>query len=148
MLQNSDGHIGLSRKTFVARLMLQCKQLSPKSRVRSCSKPPIQAAELRDKGALCPFKLVDDVIRQPPPARHRPLFALTHQTSAFPETSILTYGIVPQSDTYTHLREGSHTPSTIRVELADARSSWLHINPYTGEVISVIDRSRRVYRTV
>ena len=66
--------------------------------------------------------------------------------AAFPETNIFKYGIVPIGDTYTHLREGSLAPGTIRVELTDPGESWLHIDPHSGQIISVVDRSRRVYR--
>ena len=35
---------------------------------------------------------------------------------------------------------------TIRVELSDPGESWFHVDPRSGQVISVVDRSRRVYR--
>ena len=66
--------------------------------------------------------------------------------SALPDTSVVGYGVVPDRDTYTHLREGQLPPGTVRVELSDPGDSWLHIDAHSGEILSVLDRSRRVYR--
>lgn len=56
------------------------------------------------------------------------------------------HSIVPDRDTYTHLREGRLPPGTIRVELADANESWVHVDRHAGEILSVLDSSRRLYR--
>lgn len=66
--------------------------------------------------------------------------------AAWPRASILRYGIVPSGDTYTDLREGRLSPGTVRIELDDSQATWVHVNPYSGEIASVIDRGRRAYR--
>ena len=67
-------------------------------------------------------------------------------SSAFPKANIEKWSIVPPGDTYTALREGTLPPGTIRVELSDKDETWLHIDSRSGEILSVIDRSRRLYR--
>ena len=66
--------------------------------------------------------------------------------SAVPEADIGRYYIVPDRDTYTHLREGNLPLGTIRVELSDSNQTWVHIDHQSGEVLSILDNSRRVYR--
>ena len=66
--------------------------------------------------------------------------------TAWVDASILRHGVILPRDTYTDLREGRLPEGTVRVELDDAQSTWIHINPYSGEITSVMDRSRRVYR--
>ena len=67
-------------------------------------------------------------------------------SSAFPKANIEKWSIVPPGDTYTALREGTLPQGTIRVELSDKGETWLHIDSRSGEILSVIDRSRRLYR--
>ncbi len=66
--------------------------------------------------------------------------------TAWVDASILRHGVILPRDTYTNLREGRLPEGTVRVELGDAQSTWVHINSYSGEITSVMDRSRRVYR--
>ena len=66
--------------------------------------------------------------------------------SAFPHVPVASYGTVPAGDTYTSLREGGLPTGAIRVVLDDPGETWLHIDNRSGEILSVIDRSRRVYR--
>ena len=67
-------------------------------------------------------------------------------SEAFPEVSVRNWSVVPKNDTYTDLREGSLPLGSIRVELSDHNQTWIHIDNRSGEILSVIDRSRRVYR--
>ena len=53
---------------------------------------------------------------------------------------------VASGDTYTSLREGRLPEETLRVKLNDAGASWIHVDMQTGEILSVMDRSRRLYR--
>ena len=53
---------------------------------------------------------------------------------------------MPSGDTYTALREGTLPSGTIRVELSDKKETWVHIDGRSGEILSVIDSSRRLYR--
>jgi uncharacterized membrane protein len=75
-----------------------------------------------------------------------PTYVADVVNAAFPEAGIDRYSIVPDRDTYTHLREGSLPPGTIRLELTDSNQSWVHVDHQSGEVLSILDNSRRVYR--
>ncbi|NKC01747.1 MAG: hypothetical protein GKR90_25055 [Pseudomonadales bacterium] len=66
--------------------------------------------------------------------------------SAWPEYDVVNAGPLPARDTYTDLREGRLPTETMRVELNDPASTWVHVDPRTGEIVSVMDRSRRLYR--
>ena len=65
---------------------------------------------------------------------------------AWPESDVANYGAIRSPDTYSDLREGQLPEGTIRVELNDADSTWVHVDAYSGEILSVMDRSRRLYR--
>ena len=65
---------------------------------------------------------------------------------AFPDISIDSWGVVQSNDTYTDLLEGSLPSGTIRIELSDPAKTWLHIDNRSGEILMVMDSSRRVYR--
>ena len=54
--------------------------------------------------------------------------------------------MVTADDVYGHLREGSLPESTLRIVLADIDETWIHINLDDGQIISVMDKSRRMYR--
>ena len=66
--------------------------------------------------------------------------------NAFPEVAVKKWSVVSEGDLYTDLREGSLPPDTIRVELSDKQQTWVHIGGRSGEILSVIDSSRRSYR--
>ena len=51
-----------------------------------------------------------------------------------------------EGDHYTDLREGALPPDTIRIELSDPKQTWVHVDGKSGEILSIIDRSRRLYR--
>ncbi|MEM7080300.1 MAG: PepSY domain-containing protein, partial [Pseudomonadota bacterium] len=59
---------------------------------------------------------------------------------------IADWRVVPDDDLYTSLREGSLPTGTVRVALADPNQTWIHIDRYSGHIISVMDSSRRLYR--
>lgn len=67
-------------------------------------------------------------------------------TLAWPGSAISAISTVAADDLYTSLREGSLPRGTLRVELNDTDNTWIHVNSANGEIISTIDRSRRVYR--
>ena len=75
-----------------------------------------------------------------------PNFIASSVATALPNVQIKRWGLVESNDAYTDLREGSLPEGTIRVELSDPSQTWLHINNRSGELITVIDRSRRIYR--
>ena len=75
-----------------------------------------------------------------------PNFIASAVATALPNVQIKRWGLVESNDAYTDLREGSLPEGTIRVELSDPSQTWLHINNRSGELITVIDRSRRIYR--
>lgn len=53
---------------------------------------------------------------------------------------------VTADDAYGRLREGSLPPNTRRTLLADAGHTWIHVDRSTGEIVSVMSQSRRLYR--
>jgi hypothetical protein len=65
---------------------------------------------------------------------------------SFPDFSVESWSVVAANDLYTNLREGSLPPDTIRVEMSDPSQTWIHLDNRSGEILSVIDRSRRLYR--
>jgi len=65
---------------------------------------------------------------------------------AWPGTEIANIYFVPEQDIYTNLREGNLPSGTYRIVLSDTSDTWIHVNSQNGEIVSVIDRSRRVYR--
>ena len=76
----------------------------------------------------------------------RPKMVAEAVADAFPKVSIDRWEVVQANDTYTDLLEGSLPSGTIRVELSDPKNTWLHIDHRSGEILTVMDRSRRVYR--
>ncbi len=66
--------------------------------------------------------------------------------AAWPDSRILRTYRVHENDPYTHLREGSLGSNSLRVALGDAGESWIHVDPSNGRIISVMDRTRRIYR--
>ena len=54
--------------------------------------------------------------------------------------------MVTSDDGYGHLRESSLPESTLRIVLDDIDQTWIHINLDDGQIISVMDKSRRMYR--
>ena len=65
---------------------------------------------------------------------------------AWPSKTIKESYMVTADDVYGHLREGSLPESTLRIVLADIDQTWIHINLDDGQIISVMDKSRRMYR--
>ncbi len=65
---------------------------------------------------------------------------------AWPNTEIKALYTVPENDRYTSLREGTLPPDALRIELDDEQGTWIHVNAKNGEIISVMDQSRRIYR--
>ncbi len=66
--------------------------------------------------------------------------------SAWPEAEVQSIGWLEPADAYTQLRAGSQPASTVQIKLDDPAESWVHIDASSGEILSVIDRSRRTYR--
>ncbi|MBN4078186.1 PepSY domain-containing protein [Nitrospina gracilis] len=65
---------------------------------------------------------------------------------AWPKSKIQTTERPGESDIYGNLREGSLPSNTLRVVLADPLQTWVHIDMESGQIVSVMDRSRRQYR--
>ena len=66
--------------------------------------------------------------------------------TAWSNADIAAISTVPENDLYTNLREGALPKGTFRIELDDDSATWIHVDSLNGEIISTIDRSRRVYR--
>ena len=65
---------------------------------------------------------------------------------ALPQVELDSWYVVPEKGIYIDLREGSLTAATIRVESSDLNRTWLLIDRYSGQIISVIDSSRHFHR--
>ncbi len=65
---------------------------------------------------------------------------------AWPGYEIAALSVVAEDDIYTSLREGSLPEGSLRITLADESDTWIHVDPGNGEILSLIDRSRRAYR--
>jgi hypothetical protein len=65
---------------------------------------------------------------------------------AWPSSKIQSTERPGELDIYGNLREGSLPSNTLRVVLADPLQTWVHVDMDSGQIISVMDRSRRQYR--
>ena len=65
---------------------------------------------------------------------------------AWPNMSINDMHYIEDNDTYTNLREGKLGENVLRVILDNSANTWIHIHKQSGEVVSVMDDGRRVYR--
>ncbi len=65
---------------------------------------------------------------------------------AWPDVKIQSTQNPEESDIYGHLREGSLPQNTLRVILDDPEQTWVHIDMESGQIVSVMDKSRRLYR--
>ena len=66
--------------------------------------------------------------------------------SAWPNSEIIDVANISSNDIYAHLREGSMPSSTLRVVLSDDQKTWIHVDQYSGDIISVMNSDRRLYR--
>lgn len=66
--------------------------------------------------------------------------------AAWPEGVIESIERPGQSDAYGQLRSSTLPATTVRLKLSDAVQTWVHIDASSGAIISVMDRSRRLYR--
>lgn len=66
--------------------------------------------------------------------------------AAWPEFTILSVEEMTVEDVYRQVRQNELPMSTIRVKLGDPADTWVHVDAETGEIASVMDRSRRLYR--
>ena len=67
-------------------------------------------------------------------------------SQAWPDNVVSDSYLVPANDVYGNLREGSLGEETLRLILDDADETWIHVNLTDGDLISVMDDSRRIYR--
>ena len=65
---------------------------------------------------------------------------------AWPNVKIHSTQKPEESDIYGRLREGSLPDHALRVILQDPMQTWVHIDMETGQIVSVMDKSRRLYR--
>ncbi len=65
---------------------------------------------------------------------------------AWPDVEVQATEQPTESDSYGNLREGSLPPNTLRVILNNPVKTWVHVNMESGQIVSVMDRSRRQYR--
>ena len=65
---------------------------------------------------------------------------------AWPSFKIQATESLGESDIYGKLREGSLPSNTLRIILTDPQQTWVHVDMEAGQIVSVMDRSRRQYR--
>lgn len=65
---------------------------------------------------------------------------------AWPNQRITSLAVVSDKDVYTNLREGQLPVGAIRAVLGNKDSTWVHVDAFSGEILSVMDRNRRLYR--
>ncbi len=65
---------------------------------------------------------------------------------AWPSVSVETTETLAEDDVYRKVRQSEIPITSIRVKLADSASTWVHVDAASGDIVSVMDRSRRVYR--
>lgn len=66
--------------------------------------------------------------------------------NAWPEFGVISSGQTGAGDVYSQLRESKLPADTLRVQLNDVGETWVHIDPFSGEILMVMDRGRRLYR--
>lgn len=66
--------------------------------------------------------------------------------SAWPSEEIYSAERVQVNDVYVQLRNSTLSPSVIRVTLGQKDGTWVHVDSSTGEILSIMDSSRRLYR--
>jgi hypothetical protein len=66
--------------------------------------------------------------------------------NAWSDAKVQHTGHVTVDDNFRKVRQSKLPESTIRVQLDDSRDTWVHVDAASGEIVSVMDRSRRVYR--
>ena len=66
--------------------------------------------------------------------------------NAWPDYEPVDSYVLDKNDVYTSLREGPLPTDTVRIVLNDPADTWVHIHPTRAEIVSIMDRSRRVYR--
>ncbi len=67
-------------------------------------------------------------------------------SKAWSDDVIINSYLVPANDIYGDLREGSMSEKTLRLVLDDVEQTWVHLDLANGQLVSVMDRSRRAYR--
>jgi uncharacterized iron-regulated membrane protein len=66
--------------------------------------------------------------------------------AGWPGVALNGVGGIPADDSYGHLITDPLPATTRRVTLGDEPPTWIHIDAASGEIIQVMDRSRRIYR--
>lgn len=64
----------------------------------------------------------------------------------YPSAAIVSASLVDRPDPYWYRVRGELPLPVLRVKLDDAASTWLHLNPHSGEVLGSLDRKDRLYR--
>jgi hypothetical protein len=65
---------------------------------------------------------------------------------AWPNVKIHSTQRPEESDIYGRLREGSLPDHALRIVLQDPMQTWVHVDMESGQIVSVMDKSRRLYR--
>ena len=66
--------------------------------------------------------------------------------AAWPDFNVQSVEELTVNDVYRKVRQNELPMSTVRVKLDDPGKTWVHVDAASGEIASVMDRSRRLYR--
>jgi hypothetical protein len=66
--------------------------------------------------------------------------------SLFDSTRMVAANRLERNDAYYYTTDGSVPSPMLRIRFNDARQTWLHIDPVSGQIVEKIDNSRRLYR--
>lgn len=98
----------------------------------------------RDRDASVIYRY-DETPRRP--ASELPFAVLERAVRAgWPEFRVRSAERLGENDPYGQLRAGALPPSTLRIKLDDPAATWVHVDASSGTILSITDRSRRIYR--
>jgi len=66
--------------------------------------------------------------------------------AAWPQSRVVSVEQPAVDDVYRQVRQDPLPLTTMRVKLSDPDETWVHVDAASGEIVSVMDRSRRMYR--
>ncbi|MFT5133300.1 MAG: putative iron-regulated membrane protein [Gammaproteobacteria bacterium] len=129
--QNVSVH-SISRLGSFRELEIKSIAATPVMIVRSRDKQdiyPVSSSRQAFAGGVLPKSLVQEGVK-----------------AAWPEYTIQSVEEMRLEDVYRQVRQNELPMSTIRVKLDDPAETWVHVDAASGEIASVMDRSRRLYR--
>jgi len=72
----------------------------------------------------------------------------TAVASAWPEFEVLSVETLAADDVYRKVRHNKLPVGAFRVKLSDPDNTWVHVDAKSGEILSVMNHGRRIYRWI